>query len=143
MSTIQGTRGPGSINSFIPPLFSHSFFSPSFLLYPLLLYSLLLNLPLLIYLPFHFIFKIYFIDYAIIVASFFLPFILLCPIPHPPPSLLHLSSCPWVIHICSLASPYPLLFLTSPCLFSTYHLCFLFPVPFPAFFPFPHLSSCP
>ena len=36
------------------------------------------------------------------------------------PTLLHsapLSSCPWVIHIRSLASPFPILFLTSPCLF--------------------------
>ena len=40
------------------------------------------------------------------------------------------SSCPWVIHISSLASPFPLLFLTSPCLFCAYQLCFLFPVPF-------------
>ena len=42
-----------------------------------------------------------------------------------------LSSCPWVIHISSLASPFPILFLTSPCLLCTYQLCFLFPVPFP------------
>ena len=47
----------------------------------------------------------------------------------------HLSSCPWVVHISSLASPFPILFLTSPSLFCTYHLCFLFPVPFPPFSP--------
>ena len=46
--------------------------------------------------------------------------------PRPP-----LSSCPWVIHISSLVSPFPILFLTSPCLFCTYHLCYLFSVPFP------------
>ena len=34
-----------------------------------------------------------------------------------------LSSCPWVMHISSLASPFPILFLTSPCLFCTYQLC--------------------
>ena len=45
-----------------------------------------------------------------------------------PPAL---SSCPWVIHISSSASPFPILFLTSPCLFCTYCLCFLFPVPLP------------
>ena len=41
----------------------------------------------------------------------------------------HLSSCPWVVHISSLASSFPILFLTSSCLFCTCYLCFLFPVP--------------
>ena len=51
---------------------------------------------------------------------------------HPPPSHIppH-SSCPWVILISSLASTFPILFLPSPCLFSTYHLCYLFSIPFP------------
>ena len=53
----------------------------------------------------------------------------------PPPTFLPYSSCPWVIHINSLASTFPILFLTSPCLFCTYHVCFLFPVLFPAFSP--------
>ena len=44
--------------------------------------------------------------------------------------IYHVSSCLRVIHISSLASTFPILFLTSPCLFSTYHLCYLFPVPF-------------
>ena len=54
-----------------------------------------------------------------------------------PPSFPHLSSCPcpWIIHVSSLASPLPYYFLPSPCLFCTYNLCFLFPFPFPAFFP--------
>ena len=60
-----------------------------------------------------------------------------------PTSLRHssspLSSCPWVVRISSLASPFLTLFLTSPCAFRTYHLCFLFPVPFlplsPSHFP--------
>ena len=34
-----------------------------------------------------------------------------------PPSFPHLSSCPWVIYISSLASPFPILFLTSPVYF--------------------------
>ena len=83
------------------------------------------------------------IDYR---DSFFFKYILLImllqlflffPLYAPPPStalsssILPLSSCPWVMHISSLGSPFPMLFLTSPCLFSTYHLCFLFPVPFP------------
>ena len=42
----------------------------------------------------------------------------------PPTRILPFSSCPWVVHISSLASPFPILFLTSPCLFCTYNLCF-------------------
>ena len=50
----------------------------------------------------------------------------------------HLSSCPWVVHVSSLASLFPILFLTSPHLFYACQLCFLFTVPFPAtFFPSP------
>ena len=45
------------------------------------------------------------------------------------------SSCPWVIRISSLASTFPILFLPSSCLFSTYHLCYLFSVPFPLLSP--------
>ena len=52
-----------------------------------------------------------------------------------PPAFPHLSSCPWVAHISSLASTFPILFLPSPCLFSTYYLCYLFSVPFPPFLP--------
>ena len=51
---------------------------------------------------------------------------------HPiPPSSSPFSSCPQVIHISSLTSTFPTLFLPSPCLFSTYHLCYLFSVRFP------------
>ena len=52
---------------------------------------------------------------------------------HPPPSHIPppYSSCPWVILISSLASTVPTLFLPSPCLFSTYHLCYFFSVPLP------------
>ena len=83
-----------------------------------------------------FFFKMYF-DYAIAVIPFVLPFIPLCSVAPLPPSFPHLSSCPWVTHTSSLVSPFPILFLTSPCLFWTYHLCFLFPVPFPPFSPYP------
>ena len=79
--------------------------------------------------------KIYFVDYTITVVPFFLPFIPLYPVLPLPPSFPHLSSCQWVVHINSLAFPFPILFLTSPCLLCTYHFCLLFPVPFPAFFP--------
>ena len=64
---------------------------------------------------------------------FFLPFIPLHPELPLPPASPHFSSCPWVIHVSSLASPFPILLLTSPCLFCTYHLCFLLPLPFPPF----------
>ena len=33
------------------------------------------------------------------------------------PTFPPFSSCLWVVHISSLASPFPILFLTSPCLF--------------------------
>ena len=57
-----------------------------------------------------------FIDYVITV----LPIFLLCP--HTPSNQLpssspSLSSCPWVVHISTLASPFPILFLTSPVYF--------------------------
>ena len=88
--------------------------------------SALLFLDLLLCL---FIYFNIFIDYAITVVPF-PPFTPLHPahpsLPLSPPY----SSCPWVIHISSLASTFPnLLFLPSPCLFSTYHLCYLFSVP--------------
>ena len=51
------------------------------------------------------------------------------PPSHPPAFTPTFSSRPWVVHISSVISPFPILFLTSPYLFCTYHLC-LFPVPF-------------
>ena len=80
--------------------------------------------PLDIYL---FIFK-YILLIMLLQLSHFPPFTPSCtPLPsHFPPY----SSCPWVINISSLASTFPILFLSSPCLFSTYHLCYLFSVPF-------------
>ena len=57
---------------------------------------------------------IYFIDYAITIIPTFLCLVL--PFPVAIPSL---SSCPWVMQINSLAIPFPILFLTSPCLFCT------------------------
>ena len=63
----------------------------------------------------------------------FFPFIPFCPTHPLPPTFPHLSSCPWVVHISSLASPFPILFLTFPCLFCTYYLCYLFSVPFSPF----------
>ena len=74
------------------------------------------------------------IDYAITVVPF--PPLHSTPsCPPPPPTFPPYSSCPWVILISSLASTFPTLFLPSPCLFSTYHLCYLFSVPFPLLSP--------
>ena len=57
--------------------------------------------------------------------------------PHP------LSSCSWVIHISSLASLFPILFLNSPHLFYAYQLCFLFPVLFLPIRPLPLHTETP
>ena len=58
--------------------------------------------------------KLYFIDYAITVV----PIFPLCP---PPPSTSyslrqspHHCSCPWVMHLSSLATPFAVLYFTSP-----------------------------
>ena len=77
------------------------------------------------------IFKNIFIDYAITVVPFPPPPHSTSSCPPPPSHIPPYSTCPWVIHISSLASTFPILFLPSPCLFSTYHLCYLFSVPFP------------
>ena len=65
-----------------------------------------------------------------VVPLFFSPLFLFAlhhPSQHHSPNL-----CPRIVHISSLASPFPILFLTSPRLFYTYHLCLLFPVLFPS-----------
>ena len=72
-----------------------------------------------------------FIDYAITVVPFPAPLTPLHPAHALLPTFPPYSSCPWVILISSLASTFPTLFLPSPCLFSTYHLCYLFSVPLP------------
>ena len=62
------------------------------------------------------------------------------------PSMLHpltllystpLSSCPWIVHISSLASPFPILFLTSPTSILCLPIMLLIPYTFPPFFPYP------
>ena len=69
--------------------------------------------------------KVYFINYAIIVVPSSPP---LPPLPGSPlhsNDLSPLSSCPWVVHVSSLGSPLPILFLTFPCLFCTYPIMLL------------------
>ena len=51
----------------------------------------------------------------------------LCPVPS------FFPAHPCVMHVSSLASPFLIPLLTSPCLFCTYHLWFLIPAPFPPF----------
>ena len=94
--------------------------------------SIYLNV--LLYIFFFLLFKNIFIDYAITVVPF-PPLRALHPAHSFPPTFPPYSSCPWVILISSLASIFPILFLPSPCLFSTYHLCYLFSVPLPPLSP--------
>ena len=72
--------------------------------------------------------------------SQFFPFAPFHPVSPFPPAIHPRSSCPWVRHVSSLASPFPVLFLKSPCLFYAYHL---FPAPFPPFSPFPFPAHNP
>ena len=89
---------------------------------------------LISFLFFNIVFFDIFIDYAITVVPF--PPLHSTPsCPRPPSHIPPYSSCPWVILISSLASTFPTLFLPSPCLFSTCHLCYLFSVPFPPLSP--------
>ena len=80
----------------------------------------------------------FFLIYLLIMLlqlSHFRPFTPLHPAHPLPPTFPPYRSCPWVILISSLASTFPTLFLSSPCLFSTYHLCYLFSVPPPSHSP--------
>ena len=65
-------------------------------------------------------------------SLFFLSFSPLCLAPHLPPAFPpQLSSCQWVIHTSSLASPFPMLFLTFPSILfppiMLLNLCTIFP----------------
>ena len=85
--------------------------------------------------------KIYFTVYAIT----FVPIFPLCPPPPTTPlpsSIPPPSSCWWVVHVSSLASPFPILFLTSLCLFCTHQLRFPFQVTSPTS-PMGPSSCCP
>ena len=66
------------------------------------------------------IFKLYFINYVIRVVSIVPP---LSPLPSTHHSLrpsLHHCSCPWVMRVSSLATPFPILHFTFPWLFCNY-----------------------
>ena len=79
---------------------------------------------------FFFNFLLYFIDYAVILV----PTFPLCP---PPLSTLHslrqsshLHSSPWVMHVSSLSTPFPILYLPSPWPFCNYLFIHLNPCTF-------------
>ena len=75
--------------------------------------------------------------------SQFFPF---CACPHSSPlpsSNPPISSCPWVMCVSSLASPFPILFFRSCCLFCPYKLCFLILLLFPPYSPFPFQADNP
>ena len=81
-----------------------------------------------------FSFKLYFIDYTVTVVPIFPPLstppITLSPFRQSP----HHCSCPWVMYINSLATPFPMLYFTSLWLFCLY---FLIPS---SLHPFPYTS---
>ena len=79
----------------------------------------------------HSIVFIYFLNVSYSLCYYSCPIYSSPPCTPLPPALPPLSSRPWVVHINPLASPFPIIFLTSPCQFCTYHLCFLFPCLFP------------
>ena len=73
---------------------------------------------------------LYFVDYAVTVVLIFSPL---------PPSTQHLPlpqavpclcSCPWVMLARSLATPFPIQYFISPCLFCNYRFVFLISSPF-------------
>ena len=78
-------------------------------------------------------FKIYLLIMLLQLSTFFL-----CP---PPPSTpipssnFPFISYPWVVHRSFLASPFPILFLTSSCLFCAYQCVFLNTCTFPFILP--------
>ena len=122
-------------SSTIIVLLSISFLKSSkiFFMYLILPFSIMRCLSRSLFMALGF-FKYIFIDYAITVVPF--PPLHSTPSGPPPPSHIPpYSSCPWVIHISSLASTFPILFLPSPCRFATYHLCYLFSVSFPPLSP--------
>ena len=64
------------------------------------------------------IFKIYLLI-MLLQLSHFPPFTPLHPAHPLPPTFPPYSSCPWVIHVSSLASPFPILYLPSPYFLTT------------------------
>ena len=71
--------------------------------------------------------KLYFTDYASTVVLIFPPLPAPSSTPHSLRQSIHLCSCPWVMHVSSLATPFPILYFTSPWLFCNYIFVLLNP----------------
>ena len=71
----------------------------------------------------------------------FIPFAFFCLVTPFLAAIDSLSSCPWFVHVSSLAIPFPILSVTSPCLFCAYQFVLLNPctssLVFPLTFPLP------
>ena len=96
------------------------------------IYICSVNFPLVSIWILRFVSFIYFLRYILLIILLQLSwFFLLCPSPHRTPHSLrqfpHHCSCPWVMRISSLATPFPILCFTSPWLFCNY--LFILPSP--------------
>ena len=100
----------------------------------MLVHKIVCSCIIIYYILYYFLLLIYLLI-MILQLSHFPCFTPLHPVQPFSPTFPPHSSCPWVILISSLASTFPILVLSSPCLFSTYHLCYLFSVPFPTLSP--------
>ncbi|KAF6104303.1 hypothetical protein HJG60_011281 [Phyllostomus discolor] len=90
------------------------------------------------------IFKCILLIMLLYLSHFLLPCISFSPVPHLPICIPPtLSSCLWVIHIRSLASPFPILFLTSPLFILYVPIMLLIPCIFSPILPLPLLITLP
>ena len=93
---------------------------------------LIYDIKILISTHIHLLFKYILLIMLLQLSQFFL----LCPaLPSTliPSIYLHLSSCPWVMHISSFASPFPILYFASPVYLVPTNLYVLIPACFPPF----------
>ena len=97
------------------------------------IYICSVNFPLVSIWILRFVSFIYFLSYILLIILLQLSwFFLLCPSPHRTPHSLrqfpHHCSCPWVMRISSLATPFPILYCTSPGLFGNHLFVLLNPL---------------
>ena len=84
----------------------------------------------------HAIFLNHFLLIMLVQLSQFFPLCVIHPATHRPSP--HHCSCPWVMHVSSLATPFPIIFFTSKSYSVTTYLYFLIPSPL---HPFPDTTS--